>query len=284
MTKKSPPAKKIDSSLFTRVWAAAIFAPLVLGAVYLGGPLFTLVMAAAAAVGVQEWGRMAMADHAHDKRLLPYAMASAAGSVIFSAVVGNPASAFWVLLSCCLVILYMKLSQAAESLGHLVSGMIYITFSMQVIVWIRNGSDYGLYNMLTLLLIIWASDISAYFTGKLIGGPKLAPEISPKKTWAGFIGSSVGAGIAAMFLAGLDVRQYFSAVTIGQIPPVGYFVLGFILAMFGQAGDLFKSIFKRHYGIKDMGTLIPGHGGLMDRIDALLMAALIFGSLVFLLQ
>jgi phosphatidate cytidylyltransferase len=211
-------------------------------------------------------------------------MGAAAGSVVVSAMAGNPASAFWVVLSGCLAILFLNLTQAREALWRLIFGMIYIIFAIQVMVWVRNGSDYGLYNTLTLLAMVWASDSFAYFSGKLIGGPKLAPVISPKKTWAGFIGSSIGAGVVAALLTNYDLRQYLSSITIGHMTWIGYFIMGFILAMFGQAGDLLKSIFKRHYGIKDMGTLIPGHGGIMDRIDALLMVALVFGSLIFLFQ
>ena len=132
--------------------------------------------------------------------------------------------------------------------------------------------------MLTLLLIIWASDVSAYFSGKAIGGKKLAPKISPKKTWAGFIGSSIGAAIIAA------VSTLFVTKTIGHMSWFGYAVMGSTLAMFGQVGDLLISVFKRHYGIKDTGTIIPGHGGILDRIEALLFVALLFGSLTMLMK
>ena len=149
-----------------------------------------------------------------------------------------------------------------------------------MMIWLRNGTAYGFYNMLTLLLLVWSSDSFAYFTGRAIGGPKLAPKISPKKTWAGFWGSSVGAGVVLAGLACPWVLAQFDIETIGHLSWAGYAALGFVLAMAGQAGDLFISIFKRHYGVKDTGSLIPGHGGILDRIDALLLVALLFGAIV----
>lgn len=158
-------------------------------------------------------------------------------------------------------------------------GIVYISFSIGIMIWLRNIPGNGLYHVLTLLLIVWASDISAYFSGKAIGGPKLAPTISPKKTWAGFFGSSLGAGIVAAMLA-----YFYGTATVGGLSWQWYAVMGFVLAMFGQVGDLFISIVKRHYGVKDTGTLIPGHGGILDRIDALLLVALSFGTVVMFFQ
>ncbi len=174
----------------------------------------------------------------------------------------------------------MVLGEKKCRLLIMIFGVAYIGLSSAIMIWLRTSTAYGLYNMLTLLLIVWASDISAYFAGRAIGGPKLAPTISPKKTWAGFIGSSVGSGIVAGGLACPALLSKFSITTIGHMPPVDYAAMGFVLAMFGQAGDLFISIFKRRYGVKDTGTLIPGHGGVLDRIDALLLVSLVFGLIV----
>ncbi len=170
------------------------------------------------------------------------------------------------------------------SLPFMVFGMVYIGLSCATMIWLRNVSDYGLYNMLTLLFIIWASDVSAYFTGRAIGGPKLAPKISPKKTWAGFWGSSVGAALVAAALASPAALAAFGVETIGGLTWMGYAQMGFVLAMFGQMGDLSISVIKRRYGVKDTGALIPGHGGVLDRIDALLLVALIFGGIAVFLK
>jgi phosphatidate cytidylyltransferase len=224
-------AAPVNSSLNERIKGALIFGVIVLGALYLGGAAFIILMGAAAAIGISEWLKMMRKE---TKYRIPF--------TIF--------------------------------------GIAYISLSCALMAWLRTGTTYGLYNMLTLLLIVWASDISAYFTGRAIGGPKLAPKISPKKTWAGFIGSSIGAGIVAAGVACPALLAKFNIATVGHLPAAAYGAIGFILAMFGQAGDLFISVFKRRYGVKDTGTIIPGHGGVLDRIDALLLVALIFGLIV----
>jgi phosphatidate cytidylyltransferase len=170
----------------------------------------------------------------------------------------------------------MVLSGKEYRILLMIFGLFYIGLSTGAMIWLRMSPE-GFYNTLTLLLIVWASDISAYFSGKAIGGPKLAPAISPKKTWAGFIGSSVGAGIVAGGLACPALLAKFGLTTIGHMSPPMYGAMGFMLAMFGQVGDLFISIFKRRYGVKDTGTIIPGHGGVLDRIDALLLVSIVFG-------
>jgi phosphatidate cytidylyltransferase len=275
---------KIDSSLKTRIRGGVIFGLAALAGVYLGGAVFTLLMAFVAAASVDEWGKMVLSGKTAPQMLLPLTAGLTGFAVALSGLAPNPLLALWVLLAFCFLIFTFNQSQNGPSSGRLIFGVIYIGFSIQVMVWLRNSADHGLYNMLTLLLIIWASDVSAYFSGKSIGGPKLAPAISPKKTWAGFIGSSIGAGIVAAGLACPWVLKTFDVTTIGNLSWAGYAAMGFILAMFGQAGDLFISMFKRHYGVKDTGTIIPGHGGLLDRIDALLLVALLFGTLTMLLK
>ncbi len=178
----------------------------------------------------------------------------------------------------------MVLTDKKYRIPLMLFGICYIGISTGLMIWLRIDSAYRLYNMLTLLLIVWVSDISAYFSGRAIGGPKLAPKISPKKTWAGFVGSSVGSGIVAAGLACPDTLTKFHVETIGHMSPLQYAAMGFVLAMFGQAGDLFISIFKRRYGVKDTGAIIPGHGGVLDRIDALLLVALVFGTIVVLFK
>jgi phosphatidate cytidylyltransferase len=276
--------KKIDSSLRLRAKSALIFVPAVLLVLWAGGFPYTLMMAAGAVVAAFEWSRMVMTGK-HPPRLLTRLAAGAAGLAVFvsgmltdkDGFVTNPVLGFWFLLALCFPIYAYNFTHKGPKLRQLVFGVLYIGFSMNIMVWLRNGDAHGLFHMLTLMFIVWASDTCAYFTGKAIGGPKLAPRISPKKTWAGFIGSSVGAGLVAAGMACPWTLTTFNTATIGGMGPTAYFALGFVLAMFGQAGDLFISIFKRHYGIKDTGTLIPGHGGILDRIDALLLVALLFG-------
>ena len=132
------------------------------------------------------------------------------------------------------------------------------------LVWLRQPPVSGGANVIVLLLIVWASDIGAYITGRAIGGPHLAPAISPGKTWSGAIG-----GLAAAASTGLA-----ASLALGGGPiswrPAGFAVL---IGVISQTGDLFESRLKRHFGVKDSGTMIPGHGGLLDRLDAVLTAA-----------
>lgn len=184
------------------------------------------------------------------------------------------------LIGAALMSLYEWFRMTRTSLPIVIFGVGYLSLSFVAMDWIRNIAPNGFYNFLTLLLIVWASDIFAYVTGKAVGGPKLAPSISPKKTWAGFVGSSAGAALVAAAMACPWVLDRLQAETIGGLGMTSYAVIGFILAMFGQAGDLLISIFKRKFGLKDTGTLIPGHGGILDRIDALLLVAILFAMII----
>ncbi len=287
MTTEIPAAteakKPVNSSLNERVKGALMFAPPVLFLIWWGGAPFAWMMAAAGGIGAFEWARMVMTgkDNA-PKHIVHLAAGCGAMAVLVSYMVMNPIMAVWFLLALSAMVFAYNFSQNGPKPWLLIFGLIYVGFAVAMMVWLRDGgTTAGLFHFCTLLFIVWASDIAAYFTGRTLGGPKLAPKISPKKTWSGFFGSSVGAGLVAAGMAtpwtlgmlGLEGQ------TLGGMGPVGYFVLGFVLAMFGQAGDLFISIFKRHFGVKDTGALIPGHGGILDRIDALLLVAIIFGAI-----
>lgn len=274
-----------NSNLQTRLKSALIFAPVVLIILCFGGGGFTLMMAAASAVGIFEWARMVTKDDAQTPKGMVHFAAVVGGiGTLAAGMVLNPVTALWFILALCFLIFAYNYSKSGGSVKFLTVGIVYIAFSCGVMIWIRNGIDYGLYHMLTLLCIVWGSDIAAYFTGKTLGGPKLAPAISPKKTWSGFWGSSVGAGLVAAALACPWAVALFGVETLGGMGSIAYFIMGFILAMFGQAGDLLISLFKRHFNVKDTGTLIPGHGGILDRIDALLLVALIFGAMAMVLK
>lgn len=276
-------AAVIDSSFKTRAKSAAILAPAVLVIIFFGGKGFALMMAAAAAIGGYEWAKMVLTNDKPHPAIVPMASAVTGLGAITAAMVDNPIIPLVFLLALCFMVFAFNFSQGGPRIRLTLFGILYVGFSCAIMIWLRNGTADGLFNLLTLLFIIWASDIFAYLTGKSLGGPKLAPAISPKKTWSGFIGSSVGAGLVAAGMACPWMVAHTGVTTLGGMGSLGYFVMGFVLAMFGQAGDLFISIFKRHYGIKDTGTIIPGHGGILDRIDALLLVAILFGAMAHLL-
>jgi phosphatidate cytidylyltransferase len=141
---------------------------------------------------------------------------------------------------------------------------------------VRDHPALGIVGVLWLFAVVWTTDIVAYFTGRRFGGPKLWPQVSPKKTWSGFAG-----GLVAGTLAGLAVPVV--ARRWGWNPPLGLPALAMLSALasvVGQLGDLGESALKRHFGVKDSGRLIPGHGGVMDRLDAFWAVALLVGAIM----
>jgi len=152
-------------------------------------------------------------------------------------------------------------------------GLLYAGVPAIALIWLRQ-QDTGFELVLWTLAIVWATDIFAYFAGRLIGGPKIAPRISPSKTWAGLGGGMLGAGAIAALLAvqfGLDFDPALAAL------------LGAWLAVAAQVGDFFESHLKRRAGVKDSGRLLPGHGGVMDRLDGAVPVAVLVALAVWLL-
>lgn len=144
-----------------------------------------------------------------------------------------------------------------------IGGFLYALIAALSLLWIRDRAENGIALVMWVFLIVWATDVGAYFAGRSIGGPKLAPAISPKKTWAGFYGGVAAAtvlGTVWVYLTGL--RGTFLLLTP-------------LLSVAAQGGDLFESWMKRRAGLKDSGNLLPGHGGVFDRLDGLLPVAVL---------
>lgn len=152
-----------------------------------------------------------------------------------------------------------------------VIGVLYLGLNLIALIWLRSQPEIGRDLTFFLLLSVWAVDTGAYFAGRLIGGPKLAPRFSPAKTWAGLFG-----GMAAAAAIGL-----LWAFIAGARQPQWALLLGPVIAVIAQTGDIMESALKRRAGAKDSGTLIPGHGGILDRIDGLLLAAPFFALYQF---
>ncbi len=145
----------------------------------------------------------------------------------------------------------------------LAAGAVYIAVPCIAIIWLRSDAAVGRQAVLWLFAVVWATDIGAYFAGRGIGGPKLAPRISPGKTWAGLLGGMVCAALVGAA----------TALLLDLSRAVPLIVISALLAVIAQAGDLLESMVKRRFGVKDSGHLIPGHGGVLDRLDGLLTAA-----------
>ncbi|MFN7177641.1 MAG: phosphatidate cytidylyltransferase, partial [Thermaurantiacus sp.] len=163
------------------------------------------------------------------------------------------------------VLLLVAVSFGPRGRLSLVAGLLYAGLAGIALIWMR-GLELGFQLILWTMALVWATDILAYFAGRAIGGPKLAPRISPKKTWAG-LGGGVLAAAAASALIGL---------AFGWSAPIALLLLaGALLAIVAQGGDLFESWLKRRQGVKDSGRILPGHGGVMDRVDGLVPVALV---------
>jgi phosphatidate cytidylyltransferase len=148
------------------------------------------------------------------------------------------------------------------------AGMIYAAILAIAPILLRSDTDYGLPAILFLFAVVWTTDIAAYFVGRSLGGPKLWPAISPNKTWSGALGGTIAAIGAAVVFA-----------SQAMIPSGPAAVLAAVLSILAQGGDLFESHLKRHFGVKDSSHIIPGHGGVMDRIDGFIVAACVAGIL-----
>ncbi len=152
------------------------------------------------------------------------------------------------------------------------SGLAYILFSALAMAWLRELPERGLETVIWIMALVVATDSGAYFSGRAIGGPKLAPRISPKKTWAGLVGGMVCAALAGVVIAEISGTGQLVAVALSSGA----------LAVVAQIGDLLISKAKRSFGIKDSSNLIPGHGGVLDRLDGFLAVSLAVGAMALL--
>ncbi len=261
------PADKPGSGLQSRLLAALVMAPPVLGAVYLGPPFLDILVLIGLAVLSSEWARLC--DHQR-KGLTLWIMVLAALAALLAARVLEPAAGLGVLAAGAAVMaLIGRRTDGAPRL--LFMGAVYLPLACYCFLWLRDQPE-GRALAFWVMTAVWATDIGAYVAGKTIGGPKLLPSVSPKKTWAGLIGGMAAAGLLS-YLAALIVEPW-NGLTL--------MLLGCLLAVVSQVGDFFESGLKRHFGVKDASSLIPGHGGLLDRVDGLLMASLGAALFVFL--
>jgi phosphatidate cytidylyltransferase len=248
------------ANLRQRVLSALVLIPVVLAAVYFGGWAYGALVIIFAGVGFYEWLRLI--DPAMDRKLVFFALALFAACMI-TAICKNFSCGLELGAVATLLLFGIAKWRGVKSPALIALGIPYMAGSGIVLLYLRALPD-GLSLVCYLLAVVWGVDSGAYAAGRLIGGPKLAPRISPSKTWAGLAGGMV---LAAVFGYGVTVAMK------GSRPDIA-FALAVLLALVAQMGDLFKSFFKRRAGVKDSGYLIPGHGGVLDRIDGLAAAAL----------
>jgi len=244
-----------------RVLSALVLAPPALAVVVLGGLVFDLWMALAAVLMAREWGRVTAAGR---PGAAGWALAAGVAGAVGVAAAGAPAWPAWLGLPAGLAVVYgLARGEGVEAPGWLAGGLVAIGVPCVAFVWLRDLPVGGRLVVLWLLAVVWATDIGAYAIGRWLGGPRLAPRISPNKTWAGLLGGMASAALVSALVARLgDGAGMIGAAAVGGG-----------LAVVAQAGDLAESLVKRRFGVKDAGALIPGHGGLLDRVDGLLAAA-----------
>jgi phosphatidate cytidylyltransferase len=253
------------SPLLLRVASAAVLGPLVLAAIWLGGAwLLALVLLGVAVMG-WEWAGLATGGRFGAVGALTIATGLAAAALA-GVGAGIGLAALAAAGGAVLVLAAAARSRQAEPL-RTAAGALWLTLGSIAFLALGRLPVEGRATLFWLLSVVWANDITAYACGRAIGGPKLAPRISPNKTWAGFFGGVLGAGL---------VGGLFSRLS-GDGSPLGLALTSLLLGVAAQLGDLAESAAKRHFGVKDSSRLIPGHGGLLDRVDGLLAASVLAG-------
>ena len=257
------PARRRD--LVQRVASAMVLAPVVVAITYFGGLAFLALCMLAAAAILWEW--TALVAGRGDARVLGPGWLSLALAALLIGL-GSMGAAWVAIAVGCVVagILSASLPRSHDP-PHVAAwtggGVLYAGAVLLGPALLRRDPQWGLTALLFLFATVWSTDIFAFFAGRAIGGAKLWPRVSPHKTWSG-----AAAGLAGGVAAGIAVAY---ASGIGKLGIVG--VMALLLSVLAQAGDLFESAVKRRFGAKDASHLIPGHGGLMDRLDGFLVAA-----------
>lgn len=266
----SPEAKKSD--LLPRTLSSLVLAPIAVWLIWLGGLPFQLLILTIAVIASYEWSKMCKSPSPRISAiaLIAVMIAIIIDSYFVSKEVSLLYFVFMIALISCFGV-FLSLPQ----LGRYVVGAIYIGLGCLSLIFLRaEGDPDGLFYVGSLFLCVWSTDIFAYFTGRTFGGPKLAPKLSPKKTWSGLLGGMLASALALTLSNYFYYEYYLEAPIFGWLGYIVCFVIGALIAVFAQIGDLFESWAKRQAGVKDSGHLIPGHGGILDRVDGLLSGAI----------
>lgn len=250
------------SNLTLRILSGLVLMSIALAGVMLGGIPFWLLCVVLGLFMMAEWSDLQRVPP-HTKRLAQYALS--VPLAIMMPVIGAGAGflALGLLIGAAFFVVIVT------RLPGLARGILYVGLPIMGLQLIRHQQE-GIVLTLWALALVWACDIGAYAAGRMIGGPKLAPAISPNKTWAGLAG---GVAAASLLAAAMHV-QYGLPLRLTLATP--------LLAVLAQAGDLYESWLKRQAGVKDSGTLLPGHGGVLDRLDGLVPVAPVAALLILL--
>jgi phosphatidate cytidylyltransferase len=247
------------SELALRVCSALVLIPLAIGTAYVGGWPFAAFWGIAAIGVLWEW--MSLVSGADRRSVL---MSGGASIALALALVetGHHLAAMIVLA---MGTLGAAALAPAERRTWVASGIPYAGALGVAPIVLRSDGENGFLAMIFLFAVVWATDIVAYFVGRVVGGPKLMPQVSPKKTWSGALGGTAAAVVAGLIVAHVAALNGWFAIAM----------LAVVLSIFSQGGDLLESFLKRKFGAKDSSHLIPGHGGLMDRLDGFVTASVV---------
>jgi phosphatidate cytidylyltransferase len=256
----------LSPELIKRVVSGAVIGAVAFAMTYWSPAAFAVLMAIIAVAMSWEWGRMVrgpMPDTAFIVHILAILLAAGlsasdmAGLGIAATIVGAIAVA--------------ALAFGAGNAQLSSAGVAYTGLPIVALGWLRGDEPLGFLAALLVLIIVIVTDVGAYIVGRTAGGPKLWPSISPNKTWSGLIGGVCAAAIAGALFSWLS----------GTGSPRWLMSLGFITGLIAQGGDLMESALKRHFNLKDSGDLIPGHGGVLDRMDGIVTASVAAALIAF---
>lgn len=248
----------MGNELLVRTLSAIVLGAVALTVTWIGGFAFRLFVVVVSLLVFFEWFRMVQT------RMLSAAIWAVGAATMFAVsaalLFGASAIALPLVLSGAVVTALIRWWEGLDFWPA--AGIVYASVFGVCLVGLREQGAQAVI-VLFLFAVIWCTDIFAFFGGRSIGGPKLAPHISPRKTWSGFV-----SGLAGGLIAGMA-----TVAIVGEPNPVWIMVMSLVLSVAGQLGDLFESAVKRRYNVKDSGDLIPGHGGVMDRVDSIIFAA-----------
>lgn len=256
------PARKFNfGDLGPRIGSAVVMAVAAVGTLIVGGAPFALFWLAAAIAILWEWQRLSGGE-----RQLPRLIVGGVALTVAAAFAaeGGPDIGFMIVLVSAGVLAWLA---GPGKRVWAASGMVYAGALLVAVLALRESFPYGRLAIAWLFAVVWGTDVMAYFGGRLIGGPKFWPRVSPSKTWSGTL-----TGVFGGALLGLAVALWSPPTPVSWLPVL---LLGIVVAAVAQAGDFFESGVKRHFGVKDSSNLIPGHGGVMDRLDGFITATAI---------
>ena len=257
-----------------RTASALVLAPAAVAATWLGGVWFLALVVLACGMLAIEWAKMSAPGA---WRSIAVAVAVGLVAAVTATHAGQMSLGLIMLVFAAAAAGLFARARRQEAIDA-AYGVLYLGWPAVLLMWLRDQPDpQGLNWTVLVFAVAWSADIMAYLVGSALGGPKLWPRFSPNKTWSGFLG-----GLAAGAIAGAAMALWLD---MGRLSPMWGGVLGLAAALATMAGDLWESALKRRFGVKDAGALIPGHGGLLDRVDGLMFAVVVaaLGRLIVLL-